>query len=322
MAKDINIGVNVDVTSIKDLRAEIKKAKDLALEFSEQPGMEKQFQAATKAAGQLKDKMNDANEQIKIMAGGSTFEKLGGSVKLMKDQVMNLDFSGAAKSMGAFNAVMMASPIFLIAAIIAAVVVAIVMLKDKLKIAEQAFDVMMIPIKALIQGLKDLSDWLGLTSFAEEEAAQASLDAANKRIAANAKVTASMDAEYGRQIALAKANGEDTVRLEVQKAAAQQNASKKTVDDLNNQIKTQSDLLKGQNRTQQEETRKNIDSLAKLRDEQVQINKNSSNEIAVIHATANKTAVDATSLKNKTFSRPAKTIVNKSYLQLKGLSLP
>ena len=53
--------------------------------------------------------------------------------------------------------------------VIQAVVVAIVLLKDKIKLVEMAFDLLMIPIKAVIQALKDLTDWIGLTSFAEEE---------------------------------------------------------------------------------------------------------------------------------------------------------
>lgn len=338
MAGEVNL--DIKVTGLGDLKRQLKEAKDEIIAISSQPLIDPaKLEAATAKAGKLKDMMADANEQIGIMSGGSQFEKISSGLGLIGSQLMNMDFEGASESAGKLTSTikamdpktimagfkglittvtqlssafismgvsLLANPIFLIAAIVVAVVAAIVLLKDKLKIAEQAFNMMMVPIKLLIQAMKDLTDAIGLTSYAEEEAAQKSLDATNKRIAAAEKMTDAMDKEYGRQIALAKANGEDTTKLETQQAADKQNRSAKNVNDLNNTIKQQSNLLKGQTQEQQKETRKTIEDLAKTRDEQVQINKDSANEIAVIKANANKDAAAKQKTANETASTEAK----------------
>lgn len=338
MAGEVNL--DIKVTGLGDLKRQLKEAKDEMIAISSQPIIDPaKLEAATAKAGKLKDMMADANEQIGIMSGGSQFEKISSGLGLISGQLMNMDFEGASESAGKLTSTikamdpktimagfkglittvtqlssafvsmgvsLLANPIFLIAAIIVAVVVAIVLLKDKLKIAEQAFNMMMVPIKLLIQAMKDLTDAIGLTSFAEEEAAEKSLEATNKRIAAAQKMTDTMDKEYGRQIALAKANGQDTTKLETQQAAARQNASAKNVNDLNSTIKQQSDLLKGQTQEQQKETRKTIADLAKQRDEEVQINKDSANQIGVIKGNANKDAAAKQKTANESASTEAK----------------
>jgi hypothetical protein len=320
------LDIDIKVTGLSDLRSQLKAAKDevIALQSADVIDPAK-ISEATKRAGALKDALNDANEQIAVMSGGSDFEKVSNGLGLIGSQLKDLDFEGANASAKNLTKVMqtmnpatvakgftdlagtvlqlgkafltmglqlLANPIFLIVAVIVAVVAAIVLLKDKVKIMETAFNMLMGPIKVLIQGLKDLTDWLGLTAFAEEEAAQKSLDATNKRITANEKLTSSMDKEYGRQIALAKANGEDTTKLETEAAKFKQQKSYENTNNLNKEIKTQSDLLKNQTQEQQKETRKTIAELSKSRDEQVQINKDAANEVNVIKATARVKDVD------------------------------
>ena len=332
MAQELDI--DIKVTGLADLRSQLKAAKDevIALQSSEVIDTNK-LSEATKRAGALKDALNDANEQIKVMSGGSDFEKVSEGLGLIGSQLANMDFEGAANSARALTKVvqsmnpadvakgfkdlagtvlqlgkafvtmgiqLLANPLFLLVAVVVAVVVAIVMLKDKVKIAEIAFDMMMKPIKALIQGLKDLTDWLGITSFAEEEAAQKSVDAANKRIAANEKVTASVDKEYSRQIALAKANGEDTTKLETEQAKAQQVASSKAIDDKRKIAEANKVLLDkavGKNREAAQQT---FDDSKAALDEEVQKYKDSRNNIAVIQATSNtKKKEDATKASQK-----------------------
>lgn len=319
MAQELDI--DIKVTGLADLRSQLKAAKDDVIALSNADVIDpNKLSEATKRAGALKDALNDANEQIKVMSGGSDFEKVSNGLGLIGSQLADMDFEGAKKSaqdltktikdmkpevikkgfkdfsdtigelgkaFGAMGKVLMANPIFILVAVVVAVVVAIVMLKDKIKIAEIAFDLMMKPIKALIQGLKDLTDWLGITSFAEEEAAQKSVDAANKRIAANEKVTASVDKEYSRQIALAKANGEDTTKLETEQAKAQQVASSKAIDDKRKIAEANKVLLDkavGENKKAALQTFN--DSKAAL-DEEVQKYKDTKNNVAVIQATSN-----------------------------------
>lgn len=314
MAKEIEIEAKVN--GLAKIKQELKELKGELINATDP----KEIDRLSRAAGELSDKIADAGEKIKVFSAGSDFEKVSNGLGLVGSQLSSLDFEGAAESAkmltntikgmdpkavaqgfkdftatigqlsNAFVQMglkLLANPLFLLVAVIAGVVIAIVLLKDKLKILEQAFDIMMIPIKALIQGLKDLSDWLGLTSFAEEEAAQKSLDATNKRIAANEKLTASMDKEYARQIALAKANGKDTEQLEIQAAKSRQAISASNVKDLNDRIAQQRALLDGQTREEQKKTKENIAALRTERDAQLEINKDSVNEIAVVRAQAN-----------------------------------
>lgn len=254
MAKDVEIGIKVSGIAaikkeLKDLKGELVNATDPA-----------DIERLSKAAGQLSDKIADTNEKIKVFAAGSKFENVANGLGLVGSQLASLDFEGASESArlltntiksmnpkdvaqgfkdftktigqlgNAFLQMglkLLANPLFLLVAVITGVVVAIVLLRDKLKIAEQAFDLVMKPIKILIQGLKDLTDWLGLTSFAMEENADKTIAANNKKIASNEKVTASVNKEYSFQIALAKANGEDVTELQIKQLQFDESQAKK-----------------------------------------------------------------------------------------------
>ena len=90
------------------------------------------------------------------------------------------------------------------------------------------FEMLMAPINSAIQALKDFGDWIGLTSFAEDEAnnksreiAEAKTKALDDQIVAfqkgnekRLKGFTKEDDAMGRQIALAKAQGKDTYELE------------------------------------------------------------------------------------------------------------
>ena len=318
MAKDIN--VDVKVTGLGDLRAQLKAAREDVIALQNADVIDPQAIAqATQRAGELRDRLNDANEQIKIMSGGTDFEKASAGLSLIGDQLSNLDFEGAANTAKGLTGViqgmdpqsvakgfgdltktvgqlgnaffqmglkLLANPIFLLVAIIAGVVAAIVMLKDKVKIVEQAFDILMIPIKALIQGLKDLTDWLGITQFAEEEAAEASLQAAEKRAAASKKFQGDIEKDFSRRIALAKAEGKNTEQLEIQKSKIVQQESAKRVASYNAEIAKQRELLEGQTREEQKSTKEKIAKLRQDRDQDLQVNRDAENEIKVIKAQA------------------------------------
>lgn len=240
------IEIPIKVTGIAEIKSELKSLKSELVNATDPAEIER----LSKAAGQLSDKLTDANEKVKVFAAGSEFEKVSNGLGLIGNQLKDLDFEGASESAklltdtiknmnpstvaAGFKSLtatvgqlgnafvqmgikLLANPIFLIVAIIVAVVAAIVLLKDKVKIIEQAFNLLMVPINLVIKGLKELTDWLGITSFAMEEEADKAVESANRKIAANEKVTASMETEFDYQIALAKANGEDTVELEIKK---------------------------------------------------------------------------------------------------------
>jgi hypothetical protein len=78
----------------------------------------------------------------------------------------------------------------------------------------------MIPINAIIDGFKEMTDWLGLTQFAAEENAE-KMGKANEKAAASSKKRAEKIADsYDIEIAKAKAAGKDTTDLEIAKSKA------------------------------------------------------------------------------------------------------
>jgi hypothetical protein len=78
----------------------------------------------------------------------------------------------------------------------------------------------MIPINALIDGLKALGDWLGLTSYAADENADKMAKANEKTSESSKKRTELLGENYDQEIAMAKIAGEDTTQLELDKSRA------------------------------------------------------------------------------------------------------
>ena len=264
MAQELN--VDIKVTGLSDLRSQLKAAKDdvIALQSSDIID-QKKLSEAIQRAGSLKDALNDANEQIKVMSGGSDFEKISNGLGLIGSQLRDMDFEGAANSAklltGTIKSMdpkaiadgfkdfaktigqlgnaffqmglkLLANPIFLLIAVVGAIVIAIVLLKDKVKILGDAFDLMMKPISILIQGLKDLGDTLGLTKFAQEEAAKAAEDSAARQLAAAKKFSSDIDDEYTYQINLLKARGKDTFNEEVKQQLTRKVAAEESFNKL------------------------------------------------------------------------------------------
>jgi hypothetical protein len=166
-------------------------------------------------AGELKDQLKDANEAVNVFASGSKFEQVSNSIGGIKDSLMSLDFEEAnqkaqvfagalgklnpadlAKGMkglmgtlstvgGAFvklGATILANPIFLLVAVITVIVVAIGFFLKKIGVLDAVFKAIMAPINAVIQGFKDLTDWMGLTDNAAEENAEAVKESSEKNI--------------------------------------------------------------------------------------------------------------------------------------------
>jgi hypothetical protein len=250
------IEVPLKITGIGAIKKELRDIKGALAEATDPKEMERLAQAA----GQLKDQLADANEKVAVFASGSKFEQTSNAFGLMKSQLMSLDFEGAAESaklftgtlksinpaefatqfkgfgqvlmsLGsavgvamkqfiAFGASLLVNPIFLLVAVITAIVVAILLLLNKMGILKKVIDFLMKPINDLIQGFKDLTDWLGITSFAAE-------DNAEKMLAANEKVMESSKARqetvvgnFDYEIRMAKIYGQETLDLEIAKSKA------------------------------------------------------------------------------------------------------
>jgi hypothetical protein len=229
-------------SELRELKGELANATD-----------PQQMQELAERAGELQDKLSDANEAVKNFASGSKFEQIGNSFGSMKDSIMSLDFEEASQKAGMFSKTLtslkptdignsikgligvvgqlgkafvtfglqlLANPIFLLVAIIAAVVVGLVLLANKLGLIKPILDAMSKAFDFVIQKLKDFADWLGLTNFAEEDKAKKSIQN-NKKIADSYKAKGEKIATaYDRQIEIAKIEGKNTTQLEIAKQKA------------------------------------------------------------------------------------------------------
>ena len=242
-------GLGAIKAELKALKGEIANATDPA-----------DIARLSQAAGELSDKIKDANESVAVFATGSKFEQVSNGLGGIKESLMSLDFEEAAtkaktfatvlkgtdpkalvSGIGALMKVMsslgslmlklglqlLANPYFLLAVVIIAIVVAIVLLMKKFGVLQIVIDALMMPVNMLIKGFQMLTDWMGLTDSAGEERGANELNRIDAEIEANEKrSTALADknkmemSDYDRKIALAKAEGKGTYELQRAKIKA------------------------------------------------------------------------------------------------------
>ena len=235
-------GIGAIKAELRDLKGQIADATD-----------PETMTRLAQRAGELKDQLKDANEQVAVFTTGSKFEAVSNSFGAIKGDLMSLDFEGASekaavfsKTLGSINptdigkafgglmgtiksvggafislgATILANPIFLLVAVIVAIVAAILIFLNKIGVLQKAIDILMIPINAVIDGLKALGDWLGLTTYAADENAEKMAKANQKVSESSKKRTELLTEGYDQEIAMAKIAGKDTTQLELDKSRA------------------------------------------------------------------------------------------------------
>jgi hypothetical protein len=243
------VAIDLTLNGVGSLKSQLKQLKAAIAEASDPAQMD----ALAKKAGEVSDRIKDANDAVNVFASGSKFEQISSSFGGIKDSIMSLDFEEAATKAQTFQKVMggigkaeistalkglgktvttlgstfmklgaqiLMNPIFLLAAVITAIIVAIVLFLKKIGVLDKVIATLMIPINILIDGFKELTDWLGLTSYAAEENAEKIGKANEKAIESSKKRTAAVGDQYDIEIARAKAAGKDTTQLELDKSKA------------------------------------------------------------------------------------------------------
>jgi len=195
------VEIPLKITGIGAIKAELRELKGAIADATDP----EQIAQLSARAGELKDQIADANDAVNVFASGSKFEQVSNSIGGIKDSLMSLDFEEAQQKAQVFSKVMgnlnpadlakgfkgfmgtlstvggafvklgmtiLANPIFLLVAVITAIVVAIGVFLKKIGVLDAIFKAIMIPIDAVIQGFKDLTDWMGLTDNAAEENAE------------------------------------------------------------------------------------------------------------------------------------------------------
>jgi hypothetical protein len=258
MANEIEIPLKL--SGVQSLKAELRSLKVAIAEASDP----EQMSMLAQKAGEVADRIKDANEQVAVFTTGSKFEAVSNSFSMIGNDLASLDFEGAAEKAETFQKTVgslgkaditgaikgltktvttlgstfvklgvqiLANPIFLLVAVVTAIVAAIVVFLNKIGVLQKAIDFLMTPVNALIDGFKELTDWLGLTSYAAEENARTMEKANEKAFKSSEKRTEAISDQYDIEIARAKAAGKDTTDLELKKSKAITDAAKKRVAD-------------------------------------------------------------------------------------------
>jgi hypothetical protein len=274
-------GIGAIKKELRDLKGQIANATD-----------PEQMTKLAQRAGELADQLKDANEQVAIFNSGSRFEAASNAFGMIKQDLMSLDFEGAAQKAKVFQTAMagisgkditgafkglistvstlgqtfvrfgvmlLTNPIFLLVAVIGAIVAGIVIFLNKMGILKKAFELLMIPVNAAIQSFKDMTDWLGLTDHAGEEAAKNEA-ARQEKLAQlqeekNARLVAEIEAkerlseaiknQQKAEIALLESQGKSAEKLKKQVAQqqlAEAELSKQRLENYDKGIKAAEEL--------------------------------------------------------------------------------
>jgi hypothetical protein len=270
--------------SMKDLKVQYKSALDEMVRVGNVFGeTSEEFKEAALKAGDLKDKIGDLNEATKAVSG-EPLERMGGSFDLILGKLRALDFKGAQQGVNQFTAAskaltfkeatkglggftkalvqmgraILTNPLFLLVALIIGIVVAVVKLKDKIKPLKLAFDLVGDAIDAVVQLGKDFLDWIGLTTFALDEAADALIEAKKKEMEA-------IEKRYDWEIKLAGAAGKETFDQEKAKQNAIISSAAIIVSALNGKVQRLTELNEEEKQLLEEMVEKQKDAANELK---------------------------------------------------------
>ena len=300
------IEVPLKVTGVSEIRKQLKELKNEYLNATDPTRMAE----IADQAGNLQKKLEGANKAFQGFTEGTNLEQAQGAFTNLQDSITNLDFAKAGKQVSVFNQTLkalkpedfttqisglgktflglgqtigilakqfiafgvslLANPIFLLVAVITAIVAAILIFLNKIGILKKVIDALMKPINDLIQGFKDLTDWLGITSYAAEENAAKMVEANEKVMASSKERQETLTGNFDYEIKMAKIYGQETLDLELAKSKAigteskkrltsaqraleaqlalGDDANKETIKKLKDQIKEESLLIKDQRR--------------------------------------------------------------------------
>lgn len=221
--------------------------------------------SASAKLAETRDRIGDIQDKTRTLEG-TAVERLSGSFGLLKESIMNLDFdkakigaegllntftpvvdgklvTGLAGVKGAFGMLadgvkslgstfmtvgkaLLTNPIFLLAAAIIAIVAVVVLIMDKLGILKKIMDALGYAIGLVVKAFEALTDWLGLTTNAQEDAAEAAKkngEAQRKQIDATATAQKNL-------LKLTEGMTEEEVALFKKKAGIKDSLNKSSFD--------------------------------------------------------------------------------------------
>jgi hypothetical protein len=242
---DININLNVNSQPLVEMAGNLNEANSNANNLNDTLSNKTPENQITKNSLSI-GKAGRAMTGLRAAVTG--FDKLTGSTMGAATQnagALGQAFLGIGKILplvtGGFRALgatLLANPIFAIVAVIVAVVAGFVLLLSKLGLLQPILDAIGAAFQALIDGLKAVTNWLGLTSNAVEDAKKqtegynSSLDLLNKTLDRTIR-------NKDRDIAIAKAQGKSI--SEIKRLEDERTESLKT--NLDTQRKATQEIL-------------------------------------------------------------------------------
>jgi hypothetical protein len=229
----------------------------------------KEFKALQMEAVEMRQTIIGVDKQVDILADNRGFSVFGDGISEVGASLMRLDFETASQQAGtlAQNAgnisfgtavksvkqfgstlinlgkAILANPLFLLVTIIVAIAVAIYELLDSLGIIKVIFEAVGAAIGFVVQMIKDFLDWIGLTNFAEQDAAEKSAKAAEKRAKAQRKASEKIIASLDHEIKMAELLGKSTEELTSKKLIEGQKMAKADLEASRKRLKAEK--LKG-----------------------------------------------------------------------------
>jgi hypothetical protein len=188
-------GVDREIKTMQDLKRAIKDANNELLQAGE-VGTQS-YAEAQKKVTDLKDKLGDLGDAAKVQ--GTAVEKLGASTGLLGEGFKNLDLDKIKIGFKGIGDAIKANPLMFLIGII-------IPLLEKFKVFE-------ILIGGISKAFDLLTDAIGLTNKADEEASKSFIE--NKE-----KEKQVLNDRYESEITLAKAAGKDVFNLEQEKRDA------------------------------------------------------------------------------------------------------
>jgi hypothetical protein len=266
--------------SIRELKSEFKALAGAAAEATDPESL----QVFANAAGQAKDRIADINEEIAIFAGDTKFEQAGTALGQMKTALTGLNFQKASekakqlsdlakgisfksataglKDLGTtfvnLGKTLLTNPLFLLAAVIAGIVFVIYKLLDATGVLKVAMKAIGDVFKAvgdivndfLIQPLKDLTDWFGITANAAEESAERQAKAEQKAAFKSQLISDNYITALENEIKVKKANGEDTAAIELELIYVKRDSVAAQLAEERKKLKETKDLTEEQRQDQ------------------------------------------------------------------------
>ena len=153
----------------------------------------------------------------------------------IKEAIPSIKALGA--SFKGLGVTIISNPIFLLAAVITAILVAIGIFLKKIGVLDKIFNAINAALKPLIDGFKQLTEWLGLSTAASDDAAE-KVKANNEKIVASSKERAEAQSKsIEQEIQLAQSLGKETTDLEIEKTKVTERESKKRLKQTEKDLK-------------------------------------------------------------------------------------